>query len=342
MKRALWMHLALALGVTTLAAPAAANPAVGTISTFTGNLASTGCVNPEGISIDLRGNIYTGSAATTAIGHVCQFTPQGALTTVFPIPAGPGGLVSILGVFWQPPNTVFALDFADTLVNKGATNGRVIAVNTASGVVTTISSGFEFPNGFAQDLEGNLYVADSFLGNITRIRQDGSNKTVWSSSPLFAGNPTAYYPIGINGIQFDLLFQNLYASNTTNRQIIRVPVGPGWTAGTPEVFADGPTLDTKESATGSLLGADGITFDLFGNLYVAANAANEIQVLSPAAQIVARYGSTPGNPTPLIDVPASPLFLGDQLYFTNVSLYDGGKNSSVSVLQTALPGIPPL
>jgi sugar lactone lactonase YvrE len=360
MGKALWVHLALALGVTAMAAPAAAGPAVGTISSFTGNIENVpnkpggpgpNCKNPEGLTIDLAGNFYTASAATTETpGAICEFNHQGGFQKAISIQPGvPGGSVSLLGVLWQPPHTVFALDFADTLETKvpgtatySGHNGRVIAVDTISEVVTTIATGFQFPNGFAEDLQGNLYVCDSFQGSITRMAQDGSNQTVWSSRRLLVGNPNAYYPIGVNGIEFDLLFQNMYASNTSNRQIIRIPVERGWTAGTAVVFADGPTIDNKQSTTNSLLGADGITFDLFGNLYVAANAANQIQVLSPSAQLVARYGATPGNPTPLIDVPASPVFLGDQLYFTNVSLYDGGLNSSVSALQTALPGIPPL
>ena len=338
MKRALWMHLALALGVATLAAPAAAAPAVGTISPFTGNLAGTACTQPEGITVDLHGNIYTGSAATTPTGAVCEFDHQGALKQVLPISAGPGGLVSLLGVLWQPPHTVFALDFADTLAHPGTSNGRVIAVDTVSGVITTISTGFTFPNGFAEDLFGNLYVADSFAGTITRMAQDGSNKTLWSSDPLLSGAHGVPFPIGANGIQFDNFFQNMYVNNTVHRQVIRIPVGPGWTAGAAQVFADGPTLDLSQPTPGALKGADGLTFDLFGNLYVAANAANEIQVLSPSGQLTARYGSTDLP----VDVPASPLFLGYHLYFTNVSLRDGGIHSSVGVLQTALPGIPPL
>ena len=57
-----------------------------------------------------------------------------------------------------------------------------------------------------------------------------------------------------------------------------------------------------------------------------------------SAQLVARYA----NATLPVDVPASLVFLGNQLYFTNLSLFDGGVNSSIAVLQTQLPGLPPL
>ena len=338
MRNALWIHLGLTVGIAALAAPAAASPPVGTISSFTGNLASTECINPEGITIDFRGNIYTGSAKLAPTTYICQFDRHGAFVKSVKITAGPGGLTPLLGVHFEAPHTVIALDFANTLVDRTAKKGRVLSVNMESGVVTTIADGFSFPNGLAEDLHGNLYVTDSFQNTITRMAQDGSNKTVWSSDPLLAGNPSAPLPIGANGIAFDTFFQNVYVSNTSNRRIIRIHVGQGWTANPAEVFADGPTIDQNEQTTKALLGADGIAFDLFGNLYVMANAANEIQVLSHTGQLTARYSTTS---LPL-DVTASPVFWGNQLYFTNLSLYDGGINSSVAVLQAPLPGLPPL
>jgi sugar lactone lactonase YvrE len=336
MKKALWTHLVLAFGLT-MAAPAAASTPVGTISPFTGNIAKTPCVNPEGLTIDLQGNFYTGSAASAAPGAICEFRPNGSFDRSIPIPAGPGGVVSLLGVLFEGRHTVFALDFADTLAG-GKNNGRVLSVDTASGAVQTIATGFSFPNGVAEDLLGNLYVADSFQGTVTRMAQDGSNKTVWSASPLLAGNPAAALPIGANGIAFDLFFQNVYVSNTSFAQIIRIPVERDGTAGAAQIFADGATLDATEDTTNALDGADGIAFDLFGRLYVAANANAEIQVLSPSAHLIARYA----NPTLPVDVPASLVFVGDQLYFTNLSLFDGGINSSFAVLRTPLPGLPPL
>ncbi len=339
MKKGLWIQVVLAVAVTAIAAPAAASPPVGTISPFSGNISLTPCINPEGLSIDFQGNFYTGSAKGAPIGAVCEFQPNGAFKRSIPIPAGPGKVVSLLGVLFEGPHTVFALDFADTLVpGGGKTDGRVLSVDTVSGMVTTIASGFTFPNGIAEDLFGRLYVADSFQGTITRMAQDGSGKIVWSASALLAGNPAAPLPIGANGIAFDLFFQHVYVTNTSFQQIIQIPVQHDGSAGTAQVFADGATIDANQHITNALDGADGIAFDLFGNLYVAANANAEIQVISPAAQLVARYSST----TLPVDVPASLLFLGNQLYFTNLSLFDGGVNSSIAVLQTQLPGLPPL
>jgi sugar lactone lactonase YvrE len=333
----LWMHLILATGISTIAAPALASSAVGTISSLTGNIADSPCGSPEGLTIDFEGNFYTGSSQTKSTGDVCQILPNGTLSHVYAIPPGPAGVVSLLGLLYEGPHKLFALDFADSFENPRHTNGRVLSVDTDTGAVTTVASGFTFPNGIAEDLHGDYYVADSFAGMVTRISADGSSKTMWSQSPLLLPG-TGFPPLGANGIAFDLFFQNVYVSNTSNHQIIRIPVELDGSAGTAEVFADGPTIDAKQGTTNALAGADGIAFDLFGNLYVCANQANQIQVISQDAKLTAHYTSS----TVTLDNPASLVFLGSQLFFTNASIFDGGTNSAVYVLQTPSFGLPPL
>jgi sugar lactone lactonase YvrE len=322
----------------TIATPAAANLPVGTISTFSGNLTSTPCDSPEGLAIDFRGDLYTGSSQTHPTGAVCQFSPDGSLKTTFVIPPGPVGVVSLLGVLFEGPHTLLALDFADGFENPSSTDGRVIALDLRTGSVTTLADGFTFPNGIAEDLRGNYYIADSLQGSITRIAADGSNRTLWSSSPLLLAGAGTFPPLGANGVAFDLFFRNMYVSNTGNDQIIRIPLLPDGTAGTAEVFADGATIDANEHTTGALSGADGIAFDIVGNLYVMANQANDIQVLSPSARLVAHYSSS----SLILDNPASLVFVGNQLFFTNASIFDGGLHSAIFTLQVPLPGLPPL
>jgi sugar lactone lactonase YvrE len=339
MNKSIWMHLVFVAGISTLAAPAAAAPPVGTITSFTGNISSSACDSPEGLSVDLEGNFYTGSSQTKATGAVCQFAPNGTLKQSFTIPAGPAGVVSLLGVLFQPPHKLFALDFANGFVDQTSTDGRVIALDTETGAVTTIASGFTFPNGIAEDLDGYFYVADSLQSSIVRFKGDGSDKSNWyTNAAQLRPGPTGFPPLGANGIAFDPTFCNVYVSNTANHQIIRIPVERDGSAGTGVVFADGATIDENQGTTNALAGADGIAFDLFGNLYVAANQANQIQVISPTAQLTAQYSSS----TLTLDNPASLVFIGDRLYFTNASIFDGGVNSAIFILQAPLPGLPPL
>ena len=143
---------------------------------------------------------------------------------------------------------------------------------------------------------------------------------------------------------FDEFFGNLYHLNgnedledpdrPTNADFRKKFDPRGVISGT----ADGPTIDAKQGTTNALAGADGIAFDLFGNLYVCANQANQIQVISPNAELTAQYTSS----TVTLDNPASLVFLGNRLFFTNASIFDGGVNSAVFVLQTPSFGLPPL
>jgi sugar lactone lactonase YvrE len=117
--------------------------------------------------------------------------------------------------------------------------------------------------------------------------------------------------------------------------VLRFPVLPDGGAGPLEVFARGSDLDVATGATRSLHGADGIAFDAAGNLWVCANQANELQVLSPDAEIVARYR---GGGTAALDFPASLVFAGRTLYLTNLSLATGGIHSKLSAMTAPIRG----
>ena len=315
-----------------LSSAAHATPPVGTITTFGPPLGGTACANPEGLAIDLQGNIYTASdidAATS--GTICVFSASGALTRTISIPAGPAGVAPLVGMLFEEPHTLFVVDTAD----GNAPNGRLLRVDTQTNAVAVLASGFAFPNSIAEDLAGNLYVSDSALGTINRISQNGSHNVVWAASPLF--QTSGFPPVGINDLAFDRMSRNLYATNTGDSRVLRIPLLTNGNAGTVQIFADGATIDANQHTTDALHGADGLAFDLLGNIYVAANQIGEIQVLSPAGRLIARYS---GIGAAALDFPASLVFKGSQLYLTNASLFDDGINSRILVLQAAFPGWP--
>lgn len=321
----------LAIGVSTIGMRASASPPVGTISNFSGNLANTICSNPEGIALDPQGNFYTASDRDgDTVGTVCVFRSNGTFKSSIAVPAGPGGVVALLGLLFEGTRTLFAVDVAD----GEATNGRLLSIDTVTGAVTTLAGGFSFPNAIAEDAHENLYVSDSVQGSITRIAQDGSHKTLWSSSSLLLPGPTAFPPLGANGVVFDASFKNLYVANTGNDQIVRIPVLGNGNAGNAQVFANGATINQNQHTTHAVDGPDGLAFDVAGNLYLASNQNNEIQVLSPSAHLIARATSS------IVDFPASLIFRGNQLFFTNASLFDDGAGSAILVVQALLPGAP--
>jgi sugar lactone lactonase YvrE len=326
--------LAASLFASTSMARSAKAVPPGTIANFTANLAGTVCANPEGIAADPAGNLYGASDSDgVTVGTICVFNPSGGLSGTISVPAGSGGIVTLLGLAFHGSHTLFACDAGNP--DDGTGSGRLLRIDTSTGVVTSLGSGFVFPNAVALDPRGNVYVSDSVAGTITRMRQDGSNRVVWSSDPLLS--TTGFPPFGANGVAFDLLGLNLYVANTGDSRVLRIPVLPNGNAGAVQIFADGATINTRQHTTEALHGADGVALDLLGNVYVAANQANEIQVLSPLGTLIARFGSTASV---TLDFPASFVFKGAQLYFTNASLFDGGAESRLLYLQGLIPGIP--
>ena len=319
------------IGVLLLPVPALGMaPQPGVVQNFGPNLKSS-CPNPEGIAVDPTGNLYAASFAFEPTANICVVSPAQQLVDVIAVSAGNAGVTALLGELFEPGQGLYVVDFA----NGTAPNGRLLKVNPATHTATTLATGFAAANAIAQDRHRNLFVSDSFLGRINKIAPDGSSNSVWIESPLL--RTTGQPPFGANGLAFDRDQKFLYVANTGDSRVLRVPVHAGGSAGPIEVFADGASINSQQGTTQALHGADGIMFDVRGNLYVCANQANEIQVLSPSGQLIARFSGSGVN---ALDFPASLVFKGRDLFVTNLSLNDGGVNSKLSLLNVPSPGLP--
>jgi sugar lactone lactonase YvrE len=288
------------------------------------------CPNPEGVAVDPRGFVYASSFAFSPVANVCVLDPVGRVVARIPIAAGPGGVASLLGMLFVPGHGLFVTDFADGM----APHGRLLLVDRR-GDVHVVADGFAAPNAIAVDRKGNLYVSDSFAGTVSRLQPDGSGLATWAAGAALTttGSP----PFGANGLAFDARERHLYVANTGDSTVLRIPLLPGGDAGGIEVFARGADLDAATGGSRSLHGADGIQFDVDGNLWVCANQANEIQVLSPGGEIVARYRGTGEG---ALDFPASLVFRGHVIIATNLSLATGGANSKLSAMRAPVAGVP--
>lgn len=294
----------------------AAQPEQGVVRDLV-DLAGGPCANPEGIAASPDGLLYTSGLT----GNVCVITLSGEVTRV--IPVAPGN--ALLGDLFVAGQGLYVADGG----NFGG-NGRLLKVEPGTGAVTVLATGFLAPNAITQDHHGTLYVSDSFAGAIYTVNPDGGGKTLWKQHALLG--TTGFPPFGANGVAFDRTEGFLYVANTGDDRILRIEVNPDGSAGTITIFADGATL-----GAGALNGADGIQFDVRGNLYVCANQANEIHVLSPAGALVARYGSNAGDDP--LDFPASPVFHERGVYFANLAFATPGRGK-VSVLGVPFPGAP--
>jgi sugar lactone lactonase YvrE len=332
-----------ALAIAGLSPPAIAldldGLPVGTVQNFGPNLqtAAAGvCRQPEGLTSDPDGNLYaaSNSDSATTFSYVCVINPDGNLVDIIPVPAGPGAAaVDLLGELWEK-DSFYVLDQADNI----KPHGRILKINPRTHEVTTVANGFEFPNGMAEDRRGNFYVADSFLGTIFKFSEHDQTVTPWLTDPtLFSQNPNQ--PVGANDLALDADEHFLYVSNAGNRQVLRVPIDEGGRPGKIQLFADGATIENELHLTGPvvLYYADGLQFDVEGNLYVMANITNEVDVFSPEGKLIHRYSGTGNN---ALDFNASAVFVGRLLFMTNMSATDGGVNSKLSVLVTPFRGLP--
>jgi len=293
----------LMLSVPTSAT--AASPEVGVISDFGSNLTAS-CPQPEGIAADPRGNIYASSFS--AAGTICVLDRTGVLTDVISIGS------PLIGMLFEQGQGLYVIDFG---------HASLLLVDPSTHASRTIASSLGGPNALAQDRHRNLYVSDSFGGRIWKIAPDGTT-TVWKQDVLLttAGFP----PFGANGVAFDRNESSLYVANTGDDRVLRIAVNADGSAGAVSVFATG--ID----------GADGIQFDVRGNLFVCANQADEIAVISPAGARIATYR---GTGTAALHFPASLVFKGRDLFVTNLAFdhsFNALPDSKISVLTAPVAG----
>jgi sugar lactone lactonase YvrE len=279
------------------------------------------CNLPEGIAADTRGRIYASSAninAASGPANICVLDRHGAIVDLISVPpATSTGVVRLLGMLFVPNEGLYVTDLG---------GGRVLRVDVRSHAVTHIAGGFQGPNAIARDRRGNLWVSDSFPGTITKIAPGGATTTFSYPTELAprAGETPGF---GANGVAFDRNEHFLYVAETSRDQIYRIRYDEG-TLGAIELFAQG--VDG-----GALDGADGIAFDVKGNLYVCSNQSDEIAVLDTAGHVVAEIRGTGAD---AFSSPASLVFVGRTVYVANLALFHGGANQKLSTFTAAHAG----
>jgi sugar lactone lactonase YvrE len=343
------LQFAVVLALAGSALPAMAQDLddlpVGTVLNFGPNLQTAAggvCRQPEGITIDPEGNLYaaSNSDSATTVGHVCVVDKRGRLVDIIDVPAGPGvpavpgvPAIGLVGELFED-GSLYVLDQADNVVP----HGRILKINPHSHEITTVASGMAFPNGMAEDRNDNIYIADSLLGKIFKLSKKTGQLSVWVADPLlFSTNPDQN--VGANDLAFDADQHFLYCTNAGNRQVLRIRFNEDGSAGRVEVFADGPTIDTELNLPSptALNFADGLQFDVRGNLYVMSNLTNEIEMFAPDGRLIYRYMGFGDN---AFSFNASLVFKGRLGFISNMSATDGGVNSKLSVFVAPYPGLP--
>jgi len=263
-----------------------------------------GSANPEGITADKQGNIYVTTFNPTApagtLGRLIVFNRHGQLVRDVAVQ---GSSPALLGLDFHPKtHALLIIDF-------GAS--KVLSVNPVNGhsdVFATVT-GAAGLNALTFDRQGNVYVSDSFQGIIWKTGQNGGAATAWVTDATLT--TTGVPGFGANGVGFNKAETILYVANTGNDTVVQIPVSGG-VPGKPTVL------------TNSINGADGLILDDDDNIWVAANQADEIVVIDKTGKAIAKLGDFDGidrhgSPIGLL-FPASPVFSGEWLYVTNLSL----------------------
>ncbi|MFZ2652979.1 MAG: NHL repeat-containing protein [Burkholderiaceae bacterium] len=266
-----------------------------------------GATNPEGITVDSRGNVYVATFAvggtSSGVGQVFVFGRHGQLLNTINIAGASTFLLDL--AFHPTTGDLLVIDFGQQ---------QVLKVDPATGASTVFTiipgGGAAGPNVLTFDAAGNVYISDSFQGTIWQTGPNGGAILNWVTSPLLqtAGVP----PFGANGMAFNRDRTALFVANTGNDTVVKIPVSSGGMPGTPEVFVH------------SVNGADGLIIDEDDNLWVAANQADEIVVIDPSGRVIAKLGDfngldSRGAPKGLL-FPASLVRHGGYIYVTNLAL----------------------
>lgn len=208
----------------------------------------------------------------------------------------------------------------------GAPAPRTVPNPDGSADTITFGANARVPNGLVFNQAGDLYVSDSFQGAIFRIDQAHACTAPCAIATVAHDGLLAtagFPPFGANGLALNQDESALFVANTGDDRILRLNLG----SGAIDVFSE------------SINGADGITFDDAGNLWVAANQADNLVALNANGRVVAQLGAflgirADGAARGLL-FPASPVIVGHTILVTNLALPLGpGANEPESDVTT--------
>ena len=259
--------------------------------------------HPEGLAADSQGNIYVATFDSTTTNRIYVFGRDGRLQFFIPLPG-----VGPLGMAFDAAGNLYVANFGGGNVLKFTPPFTSASTPSATYPVCSpvpfVDCGL---NDLTFDAAGNLYVSDSFGGNIYRITLPAGTTSVFFTDPRLAPVPNhSFPPFGANGLAFKPGTSDLYVAHTGDDRIFRL------SGGALSAFAE------------SINGADGIKFDASGRLWVAANQQDEVVALNALGAVVERRGSfegidNDGAPRGLL-FPASIAISDGDLFVTNLAL----------------------
>jgi uncharacterized protein (TIGR03437 family) len=217
---------------------------------------------PTALAVDHQGTVYIADSGNHLIRKVS------------------GGILTSIARSTLP--TGLAYDGSETLYVADHSSGEILEIPLTSGTATAMNVS---ATDVAYSYDGNLYVADMTVARkctifgVSTVIAGGGNLAEGDGGP--ATNALLNHP---SGVALDTI-GNLYVADQANNRIRRVGLN-----GTITTFAGtgaiGNTGDGGSALLATLNGPASVTFDAFGNLYIADTGNARIRKVTSGGVIL--------------------------------------------------------
>ncbi|SDS82143.1 NHL repeat-containing protein [Mucilaginibacter mallensis] len=252
-----------------------------------------GLGDPEGLTIDVSGNLYVANGLIDNIGKI---TSAGAIS-IFAGKISTNGTSSCdyengignAAAFCNPVG--IAADGLGNLYVADAGNGVIRKISSGAAVTTYALSGVGIgePYGIAIDRSDNIYITDPYNSLIYKVSPNGI-------ASIFAGSGVAGNNNGLGtassfnrplGLTIDAV-GNIYVADQANNVIRKITP-----AGMVSTFAGtGTAGNTNGNVTAASFDSpSGIAIDAAGNIYVADSGNDLIRKISTSGMVSTYAGN---------------------------------------------------
>lgn len=270
----------------------------GNIGSVDGSSSTASFDNPQGLAVDVIGNLYVADYSTNKVRRIAQ---DGTVTTF--VGSGTGASIDGTGsaASFGLPSGVAIDSAANIFVTDSGTNK--LRKVTPAGTVTTIagsgsvgfadgtgmSASFNSPAGVASDGAGTTFVADTYNNAIRKVTPSGSVTTLAGSGVVgsFDGaGGTASFSLP-NAVALDAV-GSVYVADGANSKVRKIT-----TSAVVTTLAGSGTFGSSDGAGASASFGlpSGIAVDVNGNVYVSDAVNNNIRKVTPAGQVTTLAGS---------------------------------------------------